>query len=219
MITFALTSCGRLDLLQKTLDSFFKFNTAQIEQFIISEDDFSVDLTYLKNKYKEKGNFVWLQNDKPERIGMLANIDKAYKSVKTDYIFHCEDDWEFYREGFIEESMSILNDMPNILQVWLREHNDTNGHPLDEFVYSSHLNDTPYKLVSLDYLNCFNGYSTNPGLRRKKDVVCFEAISKLGPPNIGPEGRVSLYYKYAGFRAAITMNGAVKHIGEGRTTL
>lgn len=40
-ITFVLTSCGRNDLLEKTLDSFFKWNTYPIERYIISED--SVD--------------------------------------------------------------------------------------------------------------------------------------------------------------------------------
>ena len=37
-ITMVLTSCGRNDLLEKTLDSFFKYNTYPIERYIIIED-------------------------------------------------------------------------------------------------------------------------------------------------------------------------------------
>ncbi|MCQ5167817.1 hypothetical protein NE645_17870, partial [Roseburia hominis] len=35
----------------------------------------------------------------------------------TAYIFHCEDDWEFYRPGFVEDSRAILENKPEILQV------------------------------------------------------------------------------------------------------
>ena len=55
-ITFILTSCGRLDLLERTLDSFFKFNTAEIERYIITEDSadpevFKACETLNKEKY------------------------------------------------------------------------------------------------------------------------------------------------------------------------
>ena len=47
-------------------------------------------------------------------------IDLAYSNVDTEWIFHCEDDWEFYREGFVEDSMALLEANPEALQVWLR---------------------------------------------------------------------------------------------------
>src|ERR1035441_5909366 len=103
-ITLVLTSCGRYDLLSQTLESFYKFNTYSIKEVIIVED--------------------W------NREGQIKSIDKAYARVKTPYIFACEDDWCFYKSGFIEKSLEILEKYPKILQVWLREHNDTNGHPI-----------------------------------------------------------------------------------------
>ena len=45
-VTFVLTSCGRIDLLDKTLESFFKFNSYGLEKMYLVED--SVD----KNVYK-----------------------------------------------------------------------------------------------------------------------------------------------------------------------
>ena len=37
-ITFVLTSCGRVELLNKTLDSFFNFNDYEIEEMFLVED-------------------------------------------------------------------------------------------------------------------------------------------------------------------------------------
>ncbi len=57
------------------------------------------------------------------RLGQLRSIDAAYAQVQTSWIFHCEDDWDFYREGFIEESQRLLEEDPQALQVWLRSFN------------------------------------------------------------------------------------------------
>ena len=150
----------------------------------------------------------------------MGNIDFLYGCVNTEWVFHCEDDWQFYREDFIAQSMAIMGPNPHILQVWLRDQDDTNGHPIETGYYTEErINRVNYRLMSLDYMGCFNGYSTNPSLKRMKDKVCFEALVALGPSFIGPEGKVSIYYKLAGYRAAITMRGYVRHIGDGRTTL
>jgi hypothetical protein len=63
-------------------------------------------------------------------MGQVSSIDKAYAEVTTPYIMHCEDDWEFYRFGFVEASLEVLEKYDNILQVWIRAHHDTNGHPI-----------------------------------------------------------------------------------------
>ena len=63
-------------------------------------------------------------------VGQLASIDIAYSHVTTPWIFHCEEDWEFYRFGFIEESLRILRLEPSYVMVALRAHDDLNGHPI-----------------------------------------------------------------------------------------
>ena len=64
-----------------------------------------------------------------ERVGQIRLIDQAYARVDTPFIFHLEDDWEFYRSGFMEKSRALLERDPKILLVQLRAWNDTNGHP------------------------------------------------------------------------------------------
>src|SRR5688572_3336543 len=95
-ITFVLTSCGRFDLLEQTLSSFLTHNTAPISRYIIVED--SADPAVLSIVARLGGGIEVLVNDPP--IGQLAAIDRAYALVSTPYIFHCQDDWLFFRSGF-----------------------------------------------------------------------------------------------------------------------
>jgi len=122
-ITLVITSCGRFDLLKETLISFFKFNTYPIEECIIIEDSGTVStLDFLKEFIPVPVKFII----NPINLGQMKSIDLAYAEVKTNYIFHCEDDWEFFKSGFIEESFKILEVDPTVFTVWVRAHNDTN---------------------------------------------------------------------------------------------
>ena len=70
-ITFVLTSCGRLELLNKTLDSFFNFNDYEIEEMFLVEDSLNQNvyedikknwgdkLTLLFNKKKNGTNKIY----------------------------------------------------------------------------------------------------------------------------------------------------------------
>ena len=82
-------------------------------------------------------------------MGQVAAIDTAYARVKTDFIFHCEDDWEFLRPQFIERSLVILNSRPDILMVSLRDKDDQNGHPVSDGVYFVEW--VPYRLLDENY--------------------------------------------------------------------
>ena len=211
MITFCLISCERPDLLEITLDSFLKFNTAKIEKYIVSEDS-AVRMVALEKKYP----FIEFKyNDTGKRYGMMGNLQKAYSFADTEYIFSCEEDWQFYDYGFVEKSLPILQAQKNILQVWLRELNDTNGHPIESpFVTIGGID---CHFATTGFMGCFHGYSTNPSLKRKCDVVDFSKIIE-GCKNNG-EDLVSQYYFEQGFRAVILNKGYVKHIGYNRTVI
>ena len=128
-----------------------------------------------------------------------------YSKITTEYFFHCEDDWLFCDFNFIEKSFNILNTNEKIIQVWLRDKNDTNGHPIES------CNNKDYNLLCLDYLNAWNGFSFNPGLKRLKDYKLIESYEK-----IGHEPDLSIKYKELGYRAAILNKKYIEHIGWGR---
>lgn len=218
-VTVIITAHNRTDLLEKTLESFFKFNLYPIKKIIIVEDS-GIPQNFEKIKLLSNIPLEIIINEK--NIGQIASIDKAYSKVDTDYIFHCEEDWEFFKEGFIEKSFEILNTNPKIFTVWLRAHNDTNNHPIEK--------DTKYPILnSIDYYFLMNqyhkkhwcGFTFNPGLRRTADCMIFhpynqlEVIIEKNGLRLMGEKDMSIYYQRLGYRAAITNNelGYVKHIG------
>jgi hypothetical protein len=174
-------------------------------------------------RYAARG-IRWLATGK--RIGQMAAIDLAYNFVETEYIFHCEDDWEFYAPGFIERSLVILRARPEILQVWIRALDDTNNLPVMEPVYSA--GDIRFRLIQPGYHSeewgTWYGFSLNPGLRRRRDYELIGSFGEHDPANrkesYEVEREVSRLYFEHGFFAAILADrdgrGYVHHIGWGR---
>jgi GT2 family glycosyltransferase len=219
-VSLVITTCGRTDLLEKTVESFFKFNTYPIQKVIITEDS-GILQNFSKVKNLIPCDLEIIEND--VNIGQIASIDKAYSKVETDYIFHCEEDWEFYSPGFIEKSFEILDNNPKIFTVWLRDHNDTKKHRIEK--------DTKFSLPSNDYYYLMNqyhkkvwcGFTFNPGLRRTSDCMIFhpynnlevKELSKKKGMSIMHEMDLSIYYQELGYRGAITSKeaGYVRHIG------
>ncbi len=208
-VTFVLTSCKRFDLLEPTLHSFLKYNTFAIEEYIIIEDSPNIDkLNRVLKKFPEI-NFTVLYND--PQLGQLRSIDRAYSLVKTDYIFHCEDDWLFYRSGFIENSFSILLENEKVINVWLREQNDTNDHPLETTVHQTS-DGINYTYLEPGFQGGFHGFTFNPGLRRTKDYDLIKPYSNW-PDEIDLSNEYYLKYQ---FRGVILLDGYVRHLGSHR---
>lgn len=209
-VSLVITSCNRFDLLEQTLASFIKYNTYPISQFIIIEDSHNrAKLASTLAKF-DGIDFIMLNND--PQLGQMKSIDRAYSYVTSDYIFHCEEDWEFYRKGFIEESFAILDSDEKIVTVWLRDKTDTNGHSCEPEIYRC--KDNPQQTYQIMHRNelhydvYWHGFTFNPGLRRIKDYQLIAPLSQYSS-----EGGTGEEYYKLGFYAAILPQSAVKHIG------
>lgn len=220
-IALVVTSCGRADLLHRTLTTFTQFNTLTISEAIVIEDGgLDHDRAALARMLGlDPERLTLIKNEK--NLGQIRSIDRAYQAVKSDYIFHCEDDWEFYRSGFMEESLRILEAASHIVCVWIRSHNDTNGHPIAREVYKT-ADGMPYQLLSTSYRGVWHGFTFNPGLRRRSDCLLMGPYSELplahelrGRTRI-TESDLSIHYHRLGYSAAITgcKDGFVRHIGQ-----
>jgi hypothetical protein len=179
-----------------------KYNTYPIKEAIICEDsgimncvDFAVDILKIPCKiiYNEK------------RLGQMRSIENGLKYITTRYVFHCEDDWEFYGSGFIELSMQILQSNDRISQVLLRSY--------DEYIYRYRM-----KIIQGDN-NMYNQivtqesrqiYSFNPSLR-PIDVQLLNVPYK----DCDDEGSIQNTIHEIGKYAVVTnnVNGFVRHIG------
>jgi hypothetical protein len=220
MITGVLTSCGRYDLLEETLRSFFSVNSEPLKRMIIVEDGPAIP-QHRRSKFINCP-IEWISTGR--RVGQIAAIDYAYSRVKTPYIFHMEDDWYFYRTGFMERSLEVLESNPKCLQVWIRALNDTQGHPVEEQVYETH--GVPWQRMALKYVleGEWHGFSFNPGLRRLGDYTSiggYGVHKRFDPHHPGlTESGISKIFRRRDFYAAILCDdngsGYVRHTGNGR---
>lgn len=203
-VTLVVTSCGRFDLLRRTLASFFLYNTYPLSEVIITEDSGQSLPSWIWGYHP----YLTLLNPR-NNVGQVASIDRAYSLVRTPYVFHCEDDWEFYREGFIEESLQALESDPKCIALWLRETWDTNTHPIEGD-----------RLVS-GYQGWY-GFTWNPSLKRMSDywklfsyAACARHYTEMSSAWMAEKAVGEEYHRH-GYYARIAHQGYVRHIGEGR---
>lgn len=221
-VTVVITSCNRNDLLLRTLKSFNNFNNYPIKKIIIIDDSgVGENLNWGEIEQELLHPYMIIKNK--TNLGHIESVDIAYSHVDTNYIFHCEEDWEFYSSGFIEKSFEILDLDSKIFTVWLRAHTDTKNHPISFDEKYPIANTDFYYLMAANHKNIWCGFTLNPGLRRTSDCMILHPYSKLKVRelskkknlNIMHEMDLSIYYKELNFRAAITSNekGYVRHIG------
>jgi len=229
-VTFVLTCCGRVDLLERTLDTFFEHNDYPIERYIITEDSADEEVfeqcrKLNKEKYNNKLEFIFNH----DKLGQSASIDKAYSMVNTEYIFHCEEDWEFYRGGFIQDSIKVLKTQPKVLQVWIRPKSDKILNKIEQKRYTLPGGVKVRKVLPVSFkvkganedgtdmvIENYMGFSWNPGVKRKKDWELLEG----GYSFFEREHLVDHHYRDLGYMVVSLSeddnDGYVRHTGWGR---
>lgn len=217
-VTVVITSCDRIELLQETIKSFEDFNTYPIKEFIIIED--SGKKHVYQKIFELYGDRFKIIFNNPQ-LKQIASIDRAYREVQTEYIFHCEDDWQFYRSGFIEDSLVILENLEQVKQVGLRsiQHDMIPNHPTIIYdkkaksisginFYQARMKDS---FMQHDWVTC----SFNPGLLRKKDYDLIGSYQSKAKSEAG----ISMWYKNRNYTNVTLENDAVKHLGWESSTM
>jgi hypothetical protein len=200
-----LTSCRRFDLLAVTLRSLLGHLDGPRAEVIVIEDSDRAEVADVVGAIDPAIRVIV----NGTQLGQIPSIDKAYAAVTTDYVFHCEDDWEFLRTGFVAESFAILAHHADVSMVSLRAREEL--HPKIRNTPKTALDGLEYFLVDPRWHPERGGYSFNPGLRRMAD---YRAIGPFEP--IGGEEDISYRFKRQGFRLAYLEVPAVRHIGEDR---
>jgi Galactosyltransferase/Glycosyl transferase family 2 len=214
--TIVITSCGRFDLLKQTIESLGKsFIDAPIKETIIINDGPEPMPDWLREfRPFGLGELRWLSNGR--RQGQWISADRAMDAVTTEYVFWCEDDWEFDGRPFMAESLKLLKDWKQIISVSLRGDDNTSGHPniKDNFF--------PFKFQEPYWRQWWGGFSGNPGLRRKSDwqrIGSYGRAGGYGTQAIGVEQKLSKLYLDLNYRIAVlpTDKPFVQHLGERRS--
>lgn len=208
-ITFTITTCDRLDLLEKTIESFNSTNNHPIDQWLMVNDSGDKDIhKILLEKYPY---FEFIFNE--EKIGLSKSLDLLWNKSRNDFIFHCEDDWFFdSNNNFLSESIQLLLLDTNINQVNIRHEYDNPHKPID-IVYT--INNIEYKIMEPNFMGVWNGYSWNPGLRRKSDYI---TMFPKGVSEFKDEILCCEHSKKHNYKTVILKNTACYHIGYNRHT-
>jgi len=184
-ITFVLTSCGRFELLRQTLQTFFAHNTHKFDKYVIVEDSLDDGIFKVLDEFDEKFEVIF----NTKKLGQMRSIDRAYASVTSDYVFHCEDDWRFFGGGYLEDSLALLQHDPAITVVSCRDLKQ--GAHISEIMKQPVLehNGIHYRTDDMARSENWGGYTFNPGLRRMSDYKAIGNFSKLGH-----EKQISRYF-------------------------
>lgn len=203
--SIVITSCGRFDLLERTLASLSHYLDGQLESVIVIED--SGDSAVIDVVQSVIPDAHVIVNDR--HLGQYASIDKAYSHVRTPYIFHCQDDWLFTRGGFLEDSYQLLRGIPELSLISLRPRTELNR--LVKSVPRRQLGTIEYFQADSGSHPEYFGYSFNPGLRRMSDY------DRIGPfASFSGERQISYCFKKLGYTMGYLEKACVTHIGDER---
>lgn len=198
-----ITSCGRFDLLKKTIDSLIQSTKKDLILYV-NEDSKEIDYSdFKKSVSMEVSNFYIFNYT--YGIGQHKSIEEFLLRFNAKYYLHIEDDWQFESNyDWIAKSIEIMESDPSIIKVICRS---DSPHPRT-------FNDKGFAILepwrnSDGDLWC--GFGWNPGVTRLD-------LLKTFPPFGLWEQDVSEAIHNAGYRTALLENGVCKHIGDGRST-
>lgn len=227
-----LTSCGRHDLLEKTLDSFNLNQKKYDGDSIIVQDNSGKSMPDFLEQKSMGSNFRWCEylSLDPDYIkDQHQNIEYFLKGEEDKYYLHLEDDWSFTNTyDWIQASIDIMEADPMVIKVLARK---DSPHPCNYDQYLS----AKYKLWktrdentvaetlisnghSFGYLQPWEnngitwcGFSWNPGVTRLDLLRQFVPFGKH-------EQDVAQAVHDAGYKVVALENGVYTHAGEGRST-
>lgn len=145
--------------------------------------------------------------DLGRNLGHHKAVDYMYSNVKTDYIFHSEDDWLFTAMPDLDSAKALL-DKPAVTSVGFRRIDDfiydetarqkltTLPAPFDDYVRADHLHDQ------------WHGYTFNPHLAKKDLWQRYAPFAKFKK-----ERHISRYLRKSGRYIVYQKHGVCHHIG------
>jgi glycosyltransferase involved in cell wall biosynthesis len=212
MVTLVITSFNRRDLLERTINSILKFANYTFTEIIIIEDSGDKDMNdYLSQTYKDYRLILHTENK-----GAYESIDEVYSLIKTPYVMHVEDDWEFIAGDFVISAIEVIKYDDTIMQVNF-EHNPVMG-TLPEILYA---NGVQYQIVGTDVDGWWHGFTCHPSLRSMTGYQRTKPWTQWSTKEEGlshRELKIGLEYFRLGYKAAILKESYCIHTGLGRCT-
>jgi GR25 family glycosyltransferase involved in LPS biosynthesis len=116
LVTVTITSCKRIDLFHKTVNSFVNCckDIHLIDEWFCVDDNSSPENRITMQQFYP---FIKFYFKNPSEKGHPQSMNIIREHVKTPYTFHMEDDWQFFdRRNYISECLEVLGENPKIGQ-------------------------------------------------------------------------------------------------------
>ena len=214
-ITWTCTLSKRLSLFKTMMLSFF-YNCQDIKlisEFLLADDHSEkADIALIRHEFPK----VKILNN--EKGGQLNSIKLLLENVKTDWIFHTEDDWKFIKEDhYIKKAFEIIETDKRIKNVVFRFW-ECMYIKDDDIEYRMHVyNPMDYKkdwdIIKLN--DCtYGGLSLNPGIIHVPTLKkCIENITQVDIKDRTWDRKMSENYWNMGLKRANLKENYVEHTG------
>jgi hypothetical protein len=205
-VTVCVTSCGRLDLLARTLASFRAFHAGG--RLLISED--SADGEVIARVRRDYPEAEVLTGE--GRTGIMRSIDRLYAAVETPFILHLEDDWLFDGPVDLGAAMALLGEDKRIANVCVRAFEEIRQkyrRRSDPLAFAG----AQFRVMHTDAHPEFFAWSPNPGLIARDLYRAYAPFARVMPD------QMSGVMKAAGLTQAFLLPGVARHIGGGRNVV
>lgn len=219
-ILFTITTCKRLDLFEKTMNSVLHCwkDLNRIDSFVCVDDNSSEeDRNRMKSLYPFF-EFVWKDDQKGHKQSMniLWNI---LQERRPTYWIHLEDDWMFFKQDtYVQKSIECLEtyQSQNIHQVLFNRHYAetfeewcmNGGEPLQDSRFVAHS-----KVSGIKGLNCgyWPHYSFRPSMVRAQAIL---ELGNYDSVHTFFEYEYAKKYDVKGYRSAFWNEITCLHIGK-----
>jgi hypothetical protein len=210
-VTATILSCGRFDLLQRTIESFLKTAGTGVNVILYDDSANEEHQQLIFNEYSSK--FDLYLGD--ERKGQAWGIDFLFSKAETPWIFYLEDDWLFLEPGYLQDSARVLTADPSIMicgiaikQSYFSLGAATNLHEVSGVRVYDH---SRWRIS--EHHGWWNGWIGSPNLKRTDDIRKLPKFSSVFDEEewdrevFGKSGRRSVWLE----------KRYVEHIGYGRS--
>jgi GR25 family glycosyltransferase involved in LPS biosynthesis/GT2 family glycosyltransferase len=110
LITVTITTCKRLDLFRRTMTSFMHNCTDLhlVDRWLCVDDNSSDEDRRVMRDLYPFVEFIWKT---PAEKGHAVSMNRLRQEIKTPWVWHMEDDWEFIRAApYLSECLQVLQE-------------------------------------------------------------------------------------------------------------
>jgi len=203
--TFVL-SCNRLDVLAKTLQSFFDTQDYVTKMVIVDDSAEEGVFEKLVEEYGEIADVICFPRNRSQWWAM----DFMVSYCDSEYIFYLEDDWEFTRPGYLNQSKAILQKYREVGCVdtsWRTfEFQGIDSYHkglVDDMFYWKR----PWKIT--DGHVAWHAWVGSPNLRRRDDLIMLGRVEKWHN-----EWNIDRKFTALGFKGVYLNGEYSRHLGD-----